>query len=641
MEKKITFLPDKVTIAVDSGENLLTAAAAAGVYIHAFCGGEGVCGKCRVAIREGEAFSERGLLKEEDYTAGIRLACRTSVISDLVVEVPTEVDSAGRPLPRKPKTTRTIAVRTLAEIIGGWGLKPPVRKHFIRLDPPSSADNMPDMQRLLLALTRDSNQGQEPLYDHPELLQELPFILREADWQVTVLLLRGQMEHEPERIIAIEPGDTTDQLFGLAIDLGTTTVSGLLVDLNTGETVAEASTYNGQIAYGEDVIARIIYAQRSDGLRVLRKRAVYTINDIIDSVCRDTLISPADISYIVAAGNTVMSHLLLGINPKFLREAPYVPVCGRFPLTVASSIGIMAHPAVRLFLYPAVASYVGGDIVSGVHACRMHESDKLTLYIDIGTNGEIVVGNREWMLCAACSAGPAFEGGGIRYGIRAVSGAIENFQLHPQTLEPMIITIGQSKARGICGSGLISIVAELLEARVIDRQGKFDRSVSHLRIREGRDGFEYVLVWSEDSLVNEDIVISEVDIENLIRAKGAMYAGYQTLIESVEMSFMDLERIIIAGNFGAYLDLEKAIRIGLLPDLDRNKFFYLGNGSLLGAQISLLDCNRFLQHTEVSSLITNMELSENPRFMDHYVASLFLPHTDLDLFPSAAGGSVE
>ena len=277
---------------------------------------------------------------------------------------------------------------------------------------------------------------------------------------------------------------------------------------------------------------------------------------------------------------------------------------------------------------------MGGDIVSGVHACQMYKNPALTLFIDIGTNGEIVVGNDDWMICAACSAGPAFEGGGIKHGMRAASGAIENFHLDPETLEPMIITIEHAKPKGICGSGLISIVAELLDARVIDQQGKFDRGRKHPRLREGADGFEYVLAWAKDTMTGEDLMITEVDLDNLIRAKGAMFAGYVTLLESVGMTFSDLERVVLAGNFGAYIDLERAIAIGLLPDIDRGRFFYLGNASLLGAQISLTDHKRFRERTQVSRLMTNMELSESPQFMNHYMASLFLPHTDMGLFPT-------
>ena len=636
MTNVVRFLPDNVEIAVEQGENLLAAAAKAGVYIHAYCGGDGVCGKCKVKIKEGELSSEQAQnLKADEYEQGIRLACQTSVISDMVVEIPEEVNKEGKVLKRKPITTRAISARSLDELIGTWTINPPVEKRFIKLDPPTSEDNTADLQRLQRALQKScGGENKAITYDHPEMLQELATTLREANWEVTVIILRCKLPEEPNRIIAVEPGDTTDRLYGLAVDIGTTTLGGILIDLNTGKVLAESSAYNSQIRYGEDVISRIIYSQRPGGLKRLQDRVVYTINEIIQSICKKQLISPSDISYIMAAGNTVMSHLFLGINPKYLREAPYVPVCSQFPLTRAASLGIMAHPSVRLFLYPAIASYVGGDIVSGVHACRMYKSPELTLFIDIGTNGEIVVGNQDWMMCTACSAGPAFEGGGIKYGMRASNGAIENFHIHPETYEPMIVTIGQSKPRGICGSGLISIVSELLEAKVIDQQGKFNRKIDHPRVRQGEDGYEYVLVWGKESLTREDIVVTEVDLDNLIRAKGAMYAGYQTLLDSVGLSFVDLDRVILAGNFGAYIDLERAISIGMLPDIDRDKFYYLGNASLLGAQISLTDRVRFMERLQVRSLMTNMELSENSNFMNHYMAALFLPHTDMSLFPS-------
>lgn len=635
MNKKITFLPDNATIMVEEGENLLAAAAKAGVYIHAYCGGDGVCGKCKIQIAEGEVSSDSAqYIKSEEYDRGIRLACKSTITSDVVVVIPEAVSKDGKALRRKPKTTKSISARSLESLIGTWDVSPPVEKRFVKMDPPSIEDNTPDLQRLLRAIKGGCFDCKEPTYDHPEMLQELPYILREANWKVTVIMLRGKRSREPDRIIAVEPGDTTGRLYGLAVDIGTTTVGGILMDLNSGEILAESTSYNGQIRYGEDVISRIIYAQRPGGLKSLQDKVVHTLNDIIQSLCKKMVISPSDISYIMGAGNTVMAQLLLGINPKFIREAPYVPTCSQFPLTRAANLGIMAHPSVRLFLYPSIASYVGGDIVSGVHAFQMHKSSALTLFIDIGTNGEIVVGNSDWMMCTACSAGPAFEGGGVKFGMRASSGAIENFSIHPETYDPMIVTIDLTKPRGICGSGLISIVAELLDVGVIDRQGKFNRDIDHSRIRQGEDGYEYVLAWSKDSLIGEDVVITEVDIDNLIRAKGAMYAGYQTLLEAVGMTFTDLDRIVLAGNFGAYIDLEKAISIGLLPDIDREKFYYLGNGSLLGAQISLTDHKRFRERTEVGKLMTNMELSDNPDFMSHYMAALFLPHTNLSLFPS-------
>ena len=635
MANSVHFLPDDVKVTVEEGENLLNVAANAGVYIHAFCGGEGVCGKCKVKIEQGEvAATQATELKSEEIEQGLRLACQSKVVTDLVVQIPEIIRKDGKKLKRKPKTTRSISARSLDDLIGSWDVDPPVEKRFFALSKPTIEDNVSDLQRITRAISKGCPDCREPSYDHPELLQELPFIMRKADWEVTTILLRGKRAEEPDRIIAVEPGDTKNALYGLAVDIGTTTVCGVLIDLNTGEVVDEASEYNGQIQYGEDVISRIVYSQRPGGLESLQERVVHTINNVIETLCEKVSIMHNDISYIMAAGNTTMSHLLLGLNPKFVRETPYTPTCNRYPITRASSIGITAHPSVRLYLYPSVASYVGGDITAGVHACQMHKSPELTLFIDIGTNGEIVIGNQEWMVCAACSAGPAFEGGGIKHGMRATSGAIENFHIEPVTLDPMIITINHSKPQGICGSGLISIVAELLEAGVIDQQGKFNRDIEHSRIRKGYDGYEYVLTWAKDSAVDEDIVITEVDLDNLMRAKGAMYAGYQTLLESVSMTFSDLDRVILAGNFGNYIDLEQAICIGLLPDIDRAKFYYLGNASLLGAQISITDHKRFLERSAVSKLMTNMELSENPNFMNHYVASLFLPHTDMSLFPT-------
>ncbi len=635
MKHTIEFQPDNITVTVDKGENLLSAAAEAGVYIHAYCGGEGVCGKCKVIVDEGEVRSDKANLKQEDWDKGYRLACLSSVESDLKVTIPEMTTKSGKALKRKPKTTRTISAKALDTLIGTWGVDPPVSKLYLELDPPTMEDNISDMQRVMRGIKMMfPGDPREPSYDHPELIKHLPRALRESDWKITLLLLRGKQKGQTFRIIDVEAGDTTKRLYGLAVDIGTTTCSGVLVDLNTGKIIAEASGYNGQISYGEDVISRIIYAGRPGGLRTLQDKVVETINNIIEDICRKMIISPADISYIMTAGNTVMSHLLLGLDPKYIREAPYVPSVSQFPLTKAADLGIHAHPSVRLFLYPCIASYVGGDIVAGVHACQMAKSEEVSLFIDIGTNGEIVVGNKDWMVCAACSAGPAFEGGGIQYGMRASNGAIENFQIHPETFDPMIVTIGRIKPSGICGSGLISIVSELLEAGVVDQQGKFKRTLDIPRVREGRDGWEYVLAWKQDSLIGEDIVITEVDLDNLMRAKGAMYAGYQTLLESVGLTFADLDRVIMAGNFGAYIDLERAICIGLLPDVDRDKFYYLGNASMLGCQISLSDVDRFRERVQPRQLMTNMELAENPEFMQHYMAALFLPHTDMSLFPS-------
>ncbi len=634
MKHKVTFLPDNITVEAEHGENLLNIAVEAGVYVHAYCGGDGVCGKCKVKIEEGKVAAQKATLKQEDWDKGFRLACLAEIESDVTIAIPEETSKSGKALKRKPKTTRTVSARALDALIGQWEIDPPIQKLYLELPPPTLEDNISDIQRVIRGIKQVLPDPREPSYDHPELLMHLPQALRESDWKVTLLLLRGKFKGETFRIIDVEPGDTTGRLFGLAVDIGTTTCSAVLIDLNTGKVIAEASSYNEQITYGEDVISRMIYAGRPGGLKTLQEKVIRTINNIIEEVCKEVVISPSDINYIMAAGNTVMSHLLLGLNPKYIREAPYVPTVSRFPLTKIARLGIHAHPSVRLYLYPCIASYVGGDIVAGVHACQMAKSEEVCLFIDIGTNGEIVVGNQEWMVCAACSAGPAFEGGGIRFGMRASPGAIEKFQIHPETYEPMVVTVGRIKASGICGSGLIAIVSELMMAGVIDQQGKFKRNLDTHRIREGEDGWEYVLVSGENSLIGEDIVITEVDLDNLIRAKGAMYAGYQTLLDSVGLTFDALDKVIMAGNFGAYIDLEQAICIGLLPDVDREKFYYIGNASMLGCQISLINTDRFRERIKVRRLITNMELAENQEFMSYYMASLFLPHTDMSLFPT-------
>ncbi|MFH1003672.1 MAG: ASKHA domain-containing protein, partial [Chloroflexota bacterium] len=278
------------------------------------------------------------------------------------------------------------------------------------------------------------------------------------------------------------------------------------------------------------------------------------------------------------------------------------------------------RPQVYLFTFPSVASYVGGDIVAGVVGSGIHQRKKLTLFMDIGTNGEIVVGNSDWMVTASCSAGPTFEGGGVKYGMIAADGAIQDVDINPGSLEPMVHTIGDARPRGICGSGLINTVAGLLEAGIIGQDGSFHTGLPTKRVRQGEDGHEYLLAPAKDTQIGKDIVITEVDIDNLMRAKAAMYAGWQTLVRSVGFTVADLEQVIVAGAFGNSLDVEKAIAIGLLPDLPRERFVFVGNGSLLGARL-ISFCNEMLEDGErIARMMTNIELSENPAFMDHYLA---------------------
>jgi uncharacterized 2Fe-2S/4Fe-4S cluster protein (DUF4445 family) len=328
-----------------------------------------------------------------------------------------------------------------------------------------------------------------------------------------------------------------------------------------------------------------------------------------------------------------MTQLLLGLDPKYIRESPYVPTANFIPPVRAVHLGINIGDHVHVYIFPMVASYVGGDIVAGILGSGVFQRETLTLYMDIGTNGEIVLGNKDWLASVSCSAGPAFEGAGIKFGMRATRGAIEEVSINPRTFEPMILTIGRSKPIGICGSGLIDSVAEFLETGMIDQNGKFRRDLPTDRVRSGPDGYEYLLARKEETVIHEDIVLTEIDIENLIRTKAAIYAGCKVLLESVGLSFKDLEQFIIAGGFGRHLDLEKAIFIGLLPEMDIEKFIFVGNGSLLGARLLSFSKSLLKETERIALMMTNLELSNHPTFMNEFIAAMFLPHTDVSAFP--------
>jgi uncharacterized 2Fe-2S/4Fe-4S cluster protein (DUF4445 family) len=368
-------------------------------------------------------------------------------------------------------------------------------------------------------------------------------------------------------------------------------------------------------------------------LKKLQEVVVSTINKIIQELLDMSRIDRSLISHLVIAGNTTMTQFLLGLDPKYIREDPYVPTANFIPPVRAVHLGINIGEHVHIYIFPMVASYVGGDIVAGILGSGVFQRETLTLYMDIGTNGEIVLGNKDWLASVSCSAGPAFEGAGIKFGMRATRGAIEQVNIHPRTYEPMILTIGRAKPIGICGSGLIDTVAALLETGMIDQNGKFQRDIPADRVRMGPDGYEYVLVQKEETQIQKDIVLTEIDIENLIRTKAAIYAGCKVLLDSVGLGFKDLGQVIIAGGFGRHLDLEKAVFIGLLPELDIEKFIFVGNGSLLGARL-LSFSKELLKETErIALMMTNLELSNHPTFMNEFIAAMFLPHTDSSAFP--------
>jgi uncharacterized 2Fe-2S/4Fe-4S cluster protein (DUF4445 family) len=630
---KVHFNPDNVEIVVDEGENLLQAAIAAGVRIYASCGGAGTCGTCKVQIEKGEVETTRtDKVSDEEFGKGIRQACQSRVLSDLSVYVPVESRLEKAVLAREQKQVSEV-------LATGWRFVPPLSKYFVELPPPTLDDNTSDLSRLLRGLRQRYHLSNLSIDFH--VVQKLAKTLRDGGWKATITTLvtaakpRAGDRRRP-RVINIEPRDTRDRHYSLAFDIGTTTIAGQLLDLNRGRVVAGSMAYNGQISYGEDVITRIAYCQKPGGLKKLQQVVVGTINDIINDLQSQSKVETERIGHIMAAGNTTMTQILLGLNPQHIRLTPYTPVANFFPPLPASSLGLKVGDHAYMYTFPAVASYVGGDIVSGIVGSGVHQRKAMTFFMDIGTNGEIVIGNSDWMVTASCSAGPAFEGGGIKHGIIAAEGAIEDIKIDPSSYEPQVGTIGNVKAKGICGSGLINTVAELLERGVIGQNGKFNRDLPTKRIRPSADGYEYVMARASETQTGGDIVITEVDIDNLMRAKAAMYAGVQTLSKSVGIDCCNFDQVIIAGAFGSNIDIKGAITIGLLPELPEDRFVFIGNGSLLGARLTSFSTDLLDDARRVAQMMTNFELSENVDFMNNYVAALFLPHTNAEEFPAVS-----
>ena len=423
-------------------------------------------------------------------------------------------------------------------------------------------------------------------------------------------------------------------LCGLAIDIGTTTVTVWLVDLLTGRVLRQASEYNQQIARGEDVISRIIYAGKGDGGSELREMVLGTINGLIEAVCKRTKITTGDIVKATVTGNSTMMHLLLGIPAESIRLEPFITPINRLPQLSAIDVGFAMNPAGIVDPLPGVASYVGADITAGVLASELRSSAKLTLFIDVGTNGEIVLGSSEWLVSCACSAGPAFEGAGVVHGMRADTGAIEEVWIDGRTYEPSCRVIGNVAPRGICGSGLISLVAEMFLTGLLDKGGHINQTLATPRVRQGLHGAEYVVAWAAESEGEEDIVIARVDIDNLLRAKAAIYAGFNVLADSVGVPLETAEQVLIGGSFGKYINVEKAVDIGLLPDMPWDRFHFLGNTSVRGAYLALIDSAARDEIDEIASAMTYIELSADNSFYEAFTSALFLPHTDLSRFPS-------
>ena len=636
---KITFQIEggkAVVMECNPGDNVLELARRGNVAIDAPCSGNGSCGKCRVKLVEGQLESTKTRhISDEEYLDGWRLSCNSKVVGDAVIFVP-DIASAYQ------SRMKTADLSSGKEIEIFESLQRELREagiaftnDFCSLDltmeAPSLEDTMPDNERLTRAI-----QGAievDEVHIPFAVMVKLAHTLRENNFHVCV---KGRYEDNKFYCMDVcAPEDR--QMLGCAIDIGTTTVTMVLVDLETGKILAKGSSGNGQIRYGADVINRIIEQGRPGGQKKLQDAIVKeTLTPIIANLCKSIGTSARNILRLAIGANTTMNHLLLGVDAESVRMEPYIPSFFSWEGLLAGDLKLPAHPLAPVIIAPNIGSYVGGDITAGTLASQIWNKDEMSLFIDLGTNGELVFGNREFLMSCACSAGPAFEGGDISCGMRATDGAIEACVIDKNTMEPTLTIVGDQgqKAVGICGSGIIDIISELFRCGIINAKGLFVREGDRVR-RDAHGMGRYVIAWAEESETGREVSINEVDIDNFIRAKGAIFSAIDTLLSSVDMTIDMIDHVYVAGGIGSGINMKNAVNIGMFPDVELEKFSYIGNSSLTGAYAMVLSDQANAKTHEVAANMTYMELSTHPGYMDSFVAACFLPHTDARLFPNS------
>ena len=624
---KVTFWPEGEHVRVPLETTILEAAKTAGVDLASSCGGDGLCGKCRVIVRQGNVTARpTSLLSREEIRQGYVIACQTKVVGDVEVDIPPESRAEAAQILIDVDAQR---FRALHPVAGEIEVRPAplTRKLYLDLPRPSLDDSLSDQSRLFREIRR---QRPAPIMQLGlKVLRSLPELLREADWKVTVTLgwRGGTLE-----VLQVEPGVAAGRNLGVAVDVGTSTVVAHLIDLDTTERVDGEAVYNSQRVWGDEVTRRIIHASEPGGLDELQKAVVRDINGLIGAMVQRNNVALSNITAVLCAGNTTMTHLLLGLDPSAICKTPYIPASASTPPIRAVEVGIQVNPRGLLYTVPSIGGWVGGDVTAGIYAVGLRRSEKVQMLIDIGTNGEIAVGNSEWTIACSASAGPAFEGSGVKHGMKATHGAIERVEISPEGAVHYR-TVGNGSPRGICGSGLIDLVAGLYKAGFIDRSGHLLTGATE-RIRE-RDGMlEFILVHASRSDTGKDIVVTQADLANMLSAKAAIYAGTEVLTRAIGLDFEEVERIYIAGGFGNYLDREKAVAIGLIPDLPVEKIRFVGNTSILGADLGLLSEGAWQELHAIAEAVTYYDLVNYPNYYDEFLAARFIPHTDLSRFES-------
>ena len=625
-----------VTVDCNVGDNLLELARRANVAIDAPCSGNGSCGKCRIKLVEGELESYPSRhISDEEYAEGWRLSCSSKVVGNCTVFVP-DIASAyqSRMKTADLSSPQEVAIFDACQSQlkqSGIHFTNQFRAVVVTMAEPSLDDTMPDNERLTWAL--EEALGVEKVEIPFCVMVKLAHVLRENSFHVCV---KGELLGDTFRCMEVcAPEDTA--IVGCAIDIGTTTVTMVLTDLTTGKILAKGSSGNGQIRYGADVINRIVEQGKPGGTKRLQDAILKeTLLPLVAAMCKSAGIPVSRVFRVCIASNTTMNHLLLGVDANPVRMEPYIPTFFQWRGMTAKDLGFPANPDAEILLAPNIGSYVGGDITAGAFTSLIWDKDEFSLFIDLGTNGELVFGNRDFMMSCACSAGPAFEGGDISCGMRATDGAVESVKIDKDTMEPTLGIVGPEgqKPVGICGSGIIDVIAELYRTSIISSKGQFVREgkrVAHDEHGMGR----YILATAAESETGREISITEVDIDSFIRAKAAIFSAINIMLSSLDMDVSVLSHVYVAGGIGSGINMENAVRIGMLPDIDRELFEYLGNTSLSGAYaMARSDC-AVDKVDELASNMTYMELSTNPRYMDEFVAACFLPHTSRELFPSS------
>ncbi|MDO5401011.1 MAG: corrinoid activation/regeneration protein AcsV [Eubacteriales bacterium] len=623
-----------VTVSAPKGSNLLAVARGANVVIDTPCSGNGVCGKCRVKLLSGQVRSPKSQhLSDEEYAAGWRLSCVSTVEEDVEVQVP-DIASAfkSRMKIADLNSGKEIAIfeeaRSAVEA-AGMPMENTMELLPLSMSQPTLDDTMPDNERLAWAIRRAT--GIEQVRIPYTVLKTLPVVLRDSGFQVTCVVRRTD---KSVFVYDVLPGSEKAVIGGLAIDIGTTSVAALLINMQTGEIISRASTGNGQIRYGADVINRIIESSKEGGLKKLQDAIIQeTINPLVAQMCRSAHFPARHIYRMCVAANTTMNHLFAGVPADHLRMEPYIPAFFKTNALFASDLGLNIHPDAHIIIAPNVGSYVGGDITAGTLVSMVWNQPDYSLFIDLGTNGELVFGNSDFMMCCACSAGPAFEGGDISCGMRATDGAIEACTIDGNTMEPAFRVVGGQKPVGLCGSGIIDVIAELFRTGIINAKGKFVREGRRVSFDQHGNG-SYILAFREEAGGPKDVEITTADIDSFIRAKGAIFSAIRTMLASLDFDVSMIERVYVAGGIGSGINMKNAVRIGMFPDIDLDKFHYIGNSSLTGAYCMLLSRAAERKTYELSRNMTYLELSTINSYMDEFVACCFLPHTDASLFPS-------